>query len=510
MQIFSFSPFGYEGALVSVEVDLRRGIPSVDVVGLADNAVRESRERMRAAIRNSGFEFPPDRVLVSLSPADVKKEGAGFDLPIALAVLAAKFPPQTEPCANVLVMGELDLAGNVRAVRGVHAAVATAYENGIRCCIVSEDNKDEALHDGVQTVAVKTLAEAFAVLSGKEVLPEPSRICEKNHVQEVTFPPLTPMLDFKTVKNQGRLVRALQIAAAGAHNLMVYGPPGCGKTLAVQRLPSILPLLSTEESQSVTRIYSLAGLIPAGGKPIYERPFRAPHQSSSIEGISGGGNNCRPGEISLAHNGVLFLDEAAEFKTSVLQSLRIPCELGEITLSRAGRHSTYPARFQLLIASNPCPCGNYGSSQKVCVCSARAVEQYWKKFSAPLLDRIDIRVPVFGDEDDSAYRRYNAIGSAELRPAIALAVHQQHARQHKLNAHLTPEESALHLRLTDEVKAVFESLLEQQHFSARAANSVLKVARTIADMEGSAEIEEVHVEEAVMFRKNEGGLAICF
>ena len=521
MKIFSFSPFGYEGAVVSVDVDLRRGIPAVDVVGLADNAVKESRERMRSAILNSGYEFPKERVLISLSPADMRKEGAGFDLPIAVAVLHASTAQKMPDTAdNVLVMGELDLSGNVRSVRGVHAAVLTAKENGIRCCIVPKGNYQEAVVPQMRIFGVENLKEAFECLNkikdGKELFrtepAEPQYECERE--DEVRFAPLSERDDFSTVKNQGTLLRGLQIAAAGFHNLMVYGPPGCGKTLAVQRLPSILPLLTLAESQTVTRIYSLAGLLPAGSSRISQRPFRQPHQTSSLEGMSGGGVLCRPGEISLAHNGVLFLDEAAEFRTSVLQTLRIPLETGCVTLSRAGRHTTYPANFQLIIATNPCPCGNYGSKNKICLCSARSVEFYWKKFSAPLLDRIDIRIPVFNNSEsepdsDSGYSRYNSISTEELRQDIARAVKMQRQRQGKMNALLSPEEVRKIIRLDKDCEDLLEQSCLEENFSARGMCSIKKLARTIADMADSGDVLPEHIQEAVFFRKNTGGLDFC-
>lgn len=549
MNIFSFSPFGYEGALVSVEVDLRRGIPAVDIVGLADSAVKESRERMRAAIRNCGLNFPQERVLINLSPADLKKEGAGFDLPIALAVLGASATctgtstsapstnlPTNDDMANellanlsVLVMGELDLAGNVRPVRGVHAAVATAKEHGITHCIVPKQNVPEASVSGMYLYGASTVADAFNALK-RDALQSAFSLQKDTFAQSkefvshgIAFPPLDANCDFKTVKNCGVLVRALQIAAAGRHNLLVFGSPGCGKTLALQRFTSILPCLSREESATVTRIYSLAGLIEPGGSQLKVRPFRMPHQSASIEGMMGGGLGCRPGEVSLAHNGVLFLDEAAEFRTSVLQMLRVPLETGSITLSRAGRCTTYPSDFQLLLATNPCACGNFGSKEKVCLCSARSVEQYWKKFSAPLLDRIDLRVSLvdnepFASEINSSaqnnfakdFSYYNEISSAKLRAPIALAVHQQMRRQQKWNANLSAEECASYIKLCDKVEEALQKAMMLHNFSMRAEACVRKLARTIADLEGSEEIAIHHLEEAVFFRRNSGGLDLWF
>ena len=526
MRIISFSPFGYEGALVTVEVDLRRGIPAVDLVGLADNAVKEARERMRAAIRNSGFEFPPERVLISLSPADVKKEGAGFDLAIALGVLAASNVFDTEEngfenkMPGVLVIGELELSGRVRPVRGVHAAVSTAVENGCRFCIVPEENAAEAdVFPEMHVTAVDSLARAFheyqricgeaaeeyAVERLGCAAGESPAVCD----EDVAFPPVTPETDFAYVTGQPVLVRALQIAAAGQHNLMVYGPPGCGKTLAIQRYASLLPLLTAEEARSVTRIYSLAGLMKANEQLIRERPFRMPHQGASIEGMIGGGVNCRPGEISLAHNGVLFLDEAAEFRTGVLQSLRVPLENGTVTLSRAGRHTVFPADFQLLIATNPCPCGNFGSEERICLCSAHAVEMYWKKFSAPLLDRIDLRVPVQSSAAEGAQPAERPVSSEVLRKDIARAVTTQRKRQSKWNSQLTPEEILFYCKLDEEGRCFLSDATERYGFSTRAVHSCIKLARTIADMAGSIAIRKCDLEEAVSLRKAEGPLDYC-
>ena len=409
MNILSFSPFGYEGSLVRVEVDLRRGIPAVDIVGLADGAVKESRERMRSAIRNSGFDFPPERVLISLSPADLKKEGAGFDLAVALAVLSAKKSLDFRERASggdaacgsdsaafassavaadsdveadadcgdsVLVMGELELNGAVRPVRGIHAAVSTAVAGGVQLCIVPEANAREAREVcGSKVFCARNLTEAFYALynrdafSGKgaeSALGEDSLLPEGAvNIGGVWFAHAGEDLNITVAKGQEFLTRALQVAAAGGHNVLAFGPPGCGKTLSLQRFPSLVPLLTPEEAQSVTRIYSIAGLLPPESPAIRIAPFRMPHQTATIEGMCGGGPRCSPGEISLAHNGVLFLDEAAEFRSSVLQMLRIPLESGRVTLSRAGRSTTFPADFQLLLATNPCPCGFYGSRDRL-------------------------------------------------------------------------------------------------------------------------------------------------
>lgn len=514
MKIYSFSPFGYEGALVTVEVDLRRGIPAVDIVGLADGAVKESRERMQAAVRNSGFDFPPERVLISLSPADLRKEGAGFDLPIALGVLGASAETAgatnfiTEP---ILVMGELELSGKIRAVKGVHAAVATAASCGIMQCIVPIQNADEAREvTGVQVYGADSLENAFRALSDSSFFESRNVQAQLNavpsgceEVEGVYFPVLTPEYEYAQIKGQKKLIRALQIAAAGGHNFLAVGAPGCGKTMAIQKFPALNPVLTLEEAQSVTRIWSLAGLIKPNEPLIRIPPFRIPHQTASIEGICGGGPNCRPGEISLAHNGVLFLDEAAEFRTSVLQMLRVPLENGSITLSRAGRSTNYPANFQLIMASNPCPCGNYGSKTKLCLCSSKSVDLYWKKFSAPLLDRIDLRTFVENNVDSKCEieNRGNLTSTNDIRKGIALAVKVQRKRQGIRNSHLSPQEILDFCPIEKSVQDVLDNAILRYGFSPRAVSSCIKVARTIADIEGSKDICPENMHEAIEYRK---------
>lgn len=523
MQIYSFSPFGYEGSLVTVEVDLRRGIPAVDMVGLADSAVKESRERMRSAIVNSGYEFPLERVLISLSPADLKKEGAGFDLPLAISVLQAKeeFDTRGEGSLDfkvqgndsVLIMGELELSGVIRPVKGVHAAAATACQAGIKRCIVPEANAAEAREvSGMTVYGAQTLEEAWAALKrpdlftisdGKENGYVPPGTVT---IDGVLFPPENPDADFADISGQKKLIRALQIAAAGGHNLLAYGPPGCGKTLALQRFGELLPLLTLEEAQSSTRIHSLAGLLHPNEPLMRKAPFRMPHQTATIEGMCGGGQNCRPGEISLAHNGTLFLDEAAEFKNVVLQMLRVPVENGSITLSRAGRTTVYPARFQLLLATNPCPCGQFGSEGKLCLCSAKSVDNYWKKFSGPLLDRIELRIKVNtgGDEEDKGFR----ISTGELRKQIAAAVKIQRKRQGKKNATLTPQEILEYCELTDEEKSFLDKAEQKEELSKRAVSGILKLARTIADMKGAEKISMEDIKEAVSLRGEANPFAV--
>lgn len=516
MNIYSFSPFGYEGALVTVEVDLRRGIPAVDIVGLADGTVKESRERMQAAVRNSGFDFPSERVLISLSPADLRKEGAGFDLPIALGVLAANSESNgehgfiTEP---ILVMGELELSGKIRPVKGIHAAVSTAASCGIMRCIVPVQNADEAREvTGVQVYGADSLENAFRALKDHSFYERRgiSSIGECSFIPPdcmeydgVFFTKIAPGYEYGELKGQRQLVRALQIAAAGGHNLIALGAPGCGKTMAIQKFPALNPILTLEEAQSVTRIWSLAGLIKPSEPLVRIPPFRIPHQTATLEGICGGGPNCRPGEISLSHNGVLFLDEASEFKSSVLQMLRVPMESGSITLSRAGRSTNYPANFQLLMAVNPCPCGNFGSKTKLCLCSSKSVDLYWKKFSAPLLDRVDLRVFVEnnGETSDKIEERPGLATTDEIRRGIAKAVKSQRKRQGIRNAKLSPQEILDYCPISAEVQTVLDSAILRHGFSPRAISSCIKVARTIADIDGDFDILPKHMAEAIDFRK---------
>ncbi len=531
MQIFSFSPFGYEGSLVTVEVDLRRGIPAVDIVGLADGAVKESRERMRSAIRNSGYEFPMERVLISLSPADLRKEGAGFDLAVALGVLSASenLKGKSKEISglenslideDILVMGELELSGHLRPVRGVHAAVSTAASCGIRFCVVPRENAAEAREvSGMKVFAAENLEEAFEAVHNADVFTSGLDCRNEDEIpvgfeliDGVLFSKANDGLDFSMVKNQTVLVRALQIAACGGHNVLAFGPPGCGKTMCMQRFGELIPALTVEEAYPVTRIYSLAGILNGKNPLMRIPPFRMPHQTASIEGMCGGGINCRPGEISLSHNGVLFLDEAAEFRSSVLQMLRVPLESRSITLCRAGRSTTYPAGFQLLMATNPCPCGNYGSESRICLCSARAVEMYWKKFSGPLLDRIDIRVKVEGNSGNNRTGEMNEnsadilpLSTKELRKKIACGIKIQRSRQGFKNAMMKPDDILKFCSLSKDADGYLKKESEVLEFSPRAIASCLKVARTIADMEESDDIKLVHIKEAVVLRKCEGG-----
>lgn len=468
MVIYSFSNWGYEGSLVTVEVDLRRGIPATDIVGLADSAVKESRERVQAAIRNSGLEYPSERVLISLSPADLKKEGAGFDLPIALGILQKNF---TE---NVLVMGELELSGAIRPVRGVHAACATALASGIQYALVPSENLTEALETGIKAFGCDTLEYAYLL---PDALPTRKVASVNEYDETISFRKPDAELKIKMTEKE---MLALVVGASGRFNMLFFGSPGCGKTLLMQYMQYLTPSLTEEESKSVRRVYSLAGLPIKDGNRTYP-PFRIPHQTASIEGICGGGPNCRPGEITLAHNGVLFLDEAAEFRSSVLQMLRVPLENKTISLSRAGRTTTYPANFQLLLAMNPCPCGNYGSKDKICLCSAKSVDLYWKKLGGPLLDRVPIRLHIDPSEEE---RKEYSLG--ELQSYVKKATEKSRAIGTSFRD-LSVEQ------ILDMIPAnTFERLREVSHsygWSERRCYDLYKIWITIVSIFGDGEEE---------------------
>ena len=494
-QIYSFTPFGYEGSLVSIETDLRRGIPAYDIVGISDGVVKETRERIRAAISNSGLNLPPERILQSFSPADLRKDG-GMELAAALDMMnvfqsnsSYQDKPKNFIDENVLVLGSLNLAGQVEPVRGALAAVKSAATAGINHVICNNTNFLEISSvPGIKVSVCDTLNDAVHAIENRDNFRELS--VEKNISEEVTFPNdlekpnWNPMGYYKTA-------RAIEIAVAGKHNLLLVGAPGCGKTMAIQNLvPYLTPCLTDNELQSVNRIKSLAGLTTPNNANSKNAPFRMPHQTASIEGICGGGINCRPGEISLAHNGVLFLDEAAEFRSSVLQMLRVPQERGTITLSRAGRTTTYPAKHQLIMAANPCPCGNYGCSGKICLDSARAIDMYWKKFSAPLLDRVAVREFVEKDEKDT--RTFDV---EKARERIKKAYEIQRKRG-TYNNDLTEAQLGSLVTLDEKGKEFYTKIVENEELSHREVINMLRMSLTIANMDGRENVLSKDLKEA--------------
>lgn len=489
MAIYSFATFGFEGSLVTVEVDLRRGIPAMDIIGLADNCVKEARERVRSAFNRSGIEFPSERVLISLSPADLRKDSTAFDLPLAMGIYGALHPTNE----NIFAMGELALNGEVRNVRGVYAALQSVAGYGIKYAIIPHSANLE-IPKGIKVATVGSLTEAVAVynsiLNG-DYSNFHENTKEKSEMKvEFVDKTLFDDMSLDNITRLNGLKYAMTVAVAGKHNLLAYGAPGCGKTLILQKMPEIMPTLSEEEFTTVKRIYSLAGY-DEGAYFVDKgmRPFRMPHQTASIEGICGGGVTCRPGEISLAHRGVLFLDEAAEFRASVLQMLRVPLETKQITLARAGRSTSYPADFQLVMAANPCPCGNYGNPKKICLCSIKSVEQYWKKFSSSLLERIEIRYNC--DQTDD----YADISVDEMRELIKRAWERQFARQGKLNNELTADEIKKFIPLSDAANEYISKAVEKYGLSYRGLNSILKLARTLSDMYNPNPEEPVTIDD---------------
>lgn len=502
MKIYTYVPAGYTGHVVRVEVDIRRGIPGTDIVGLAGSAVREARERVRIAVRRAGLHYPRDRIVVNLSPAGVPKSGAGLDLAIAVAILSAS--GQITGRRSLLVLGELQLDGTIRAVPGVLAAVSECLEHGISRFLVPTENAAEARVLGRDRVlAVSTLLEAVQVIENG---PRPG--CWSHAAPDfpinMTDPGEAGALDFSEFRGAPTIVRAMEIAAAGRHHLCLVGPPGSGKTLSARIFPSILPPLTVDEAVEATRVHSLAGVLPPGVSLLAQQPFRSPHHSSSTEGMIGGGAIPRPGEVSLAHRGVLFLDEALQFRAPVLQSLREPMESGRIQLARATGNYWYPSDFQLVLATNPCPCGNLGRAGRVCLCSQAEIARYWRRVGAPILDRIELRV-ASGGGGSAILSDGSGESSESIRARVIAAVERQarryRERAYNRNGRIPAQDVVLVSGSDADLLRQLTKLAESLGLSNRAQHSVLRVARTIADLEGVDRIGTYHLLEAVQHRR---------
>ncbi|MCF8093934.1 MAG: YifB family Mg chelatase-like AAA ATPase [Desulfobacteraceae bacterium] len=501
-KVFTGAVMGIDGLIMEVEVDIARGLPAFSTVGLPEAAVRESRERVKSAVVNCGYEFPDDRITVNLAPANIKKEGTGFDLPIAMGILSASgvVPMQTEN--PYLLLGELALDGRIKPVSGCLPVAAAAKEAGFSGILVPHENRREAaVVEELPVYSVSGLSEAVEFMRGQ--LDIPSQPHETFHDPE-TEAETGMEADFSEVAGQAHVKRALEIAAAGAHNLLMIGPPGSGKTMLARRFAGIVPPMTFEESLETTKIFSVSGLLEKDRAFVISRPFRAPHHTVSDAGLIGGGSVPRPGEVSLAHNGVLFLDELPEFKKSVLEVLRQPIEQRRVIISRASVSLSYPSDFTLIAALNPCPCGYYSDPAHECRCTSSQIARYRNRLSGPLLDRIDIHVEVPAVAYGDLVSEKPAESSADIRKRVIAARRIQEKRfagsRIKTNAAMKSRHIKQYCNLDPESGRILESAADRMGLSARACHRILKIARTIADLDAQPGIRAPHVLEAVGYR----------